>query len=256
MAVNLPSRIAERVLPDYRGTEIDHVRVNRRYVYRVDGRDLPTVTTILKVIDKSGPLVGWARKDALDKMEDELGERGSVDYETRAEFRRGIQDRVYAELNVARDQGTAAHAAIMALLQGDSPDMPEEVAPAATAALSAIEGLNWAPLDTEVMLWHPHLDYGGTFDLLVAQEDGRLAIVDWKRSSGLYPEHAYQAAAYVRALNALGVENLDAFVVKLPRTPEEVYEVREVNVPAAFSVFMGARELFLAAGQHSKELWK
>ena len=52
------------LLPQYRDATIAMEERRGQHWYRVDGHEdlLPSVTTFLKVIDKSGPLVGWARE--------------------------------------------------------------------------------------------------------------------------------------------------------------------------------------------------
>ena len=65
-----------QLLPQYRDVTVELTPRYGQHWYRVTGYDdlLPSVTTVLKVIDKSGPLVGWAKKTALESVRSALHE--------------------------------------------------------------------------------------------------------------------------------------------------------------------------------------
>jgi hypothetical protein len=154
----------------------------------------------------------------------------------------------------AAEEGTTAHQWVDAVLAGESAvgDVPPLLQPAVIGALAFIRYYELMPVATEFHSWHPTYGSPGTIDLVARDTTGRLVIGDWKRSRGLYPEMAYQVAAYSKNVEALTGEKVAAaYVVRLPReTPEPLapqYEAKRVaNLEAAWHTFLSAQELFLA----------
>jgi|Deesub1362A_J573_1020465.scaffolds.fasta_scaffold00751_27 hypothetical protein len=149
--------------------------------YRLDdGTVVPSVTTIINqnLGWNKAQLIAWARREALagndpDKIRDQ-----------------------------AADRGTIAHGMIEELLTGKPFDRSEYAPADLEKAERSVEGFReWMSrydlevLETERALVHPVLRYGGTIDLL-AMLDGKLAIIDFKTSKGVYATHRIQLAAY------------------------------------------------------------
>ena len=65
-----------KLLPEHEGVDIELAPQRGQHWYKVRGYDdlFPSVTTVLKIIDKSGPLVGWAKKTALESVRNALHE--------------------------------------------------------------------------------------------------------------------------------------------------------------------------------------
>ena len=230
------------LLPQYRDTTIVMEERRGQHWYRVDGHEdlLPSVTTFLKVIDKSGPLVGWARKDALEKAAEELRAQLQIAAPWRdedqgpwvADVMAGAKDRIYRTKDSAADAGAYAHELIAAILQGGSPLVPNDLRPAVQGAQEMLAAYRLSPVATERLVWHPSQQYAGTIDLVARDADGRLVVVDWKRAKGIYPEHGYQVAAYADALETLTGEPVaSAYVVRLLQDDQGDlrYEVRVVD---------------------------
>ena len=231
-----------QLLPQYRDISIELVEKRRQHWYRVSGYDelLPSVTTCLKIIDKSGPLVGWARKDALEKAAEELRAQLQIAVPWRDEDQgpwvedviAGAKDRIHRTKDSAADAGKAAHELVAAILQGGSPMVPNDLRPAIQGAQEMLADYRLSPVATERLVWHPSRQYAGTIDLVARDADGWLVVVDWKRAKGIYPEHGYQVAAYTDAIEALTGEPVaGAYVVRLPQDDQGDlrYEVRAVD---------------------------
>ena len=231
-----------QLLPQYRDTTIVMEARRGQHWYRVGGHEalLPSVTTFLKVIDKSGPLVGWARKDALEKAAAELRAQLQIAVPWRdedqgpwvADVMAGAKDRIYRTKDSAADAGADAHELIAAILQGGSPLVPDALRPAVQGAQEMLADYRLSPVAIEHLVWHPSQQYAGTIDLVARDADGRLVVVDWKRAKGIYPEHGYQVAAYADAIEALTDEPVvGAYVVRLPQNGQGDlrYEVRAVD---------------------------
>ena len=230
-----------QLLPEYQDTTIELEEKRGQHWYRVDGFPdlLPSVTTALKVIDKSGPLVGWAKRVTAEQFRDllveawrnpdsELGrdwpksdEDGEIEawVERLATLSKKKPDQVR---DAAADEGTTAHALISEILEGGNPSIPESLAVSVQGGLDFVLDHALTPVATERAIWHPRRRYAGTVDLIARDADGRLVVADWKRNSGLYDECGYQVAAYAQAISVLTGEMVaTAYGVRLARDQEE-----------------------------------
>ena len=254
-----------QLLPEYRGVTIELVEQRRQHWYRVSCQSelLPSVTTFLKIIDKSGPLTGWATKTAFAAMESTLNYHGAIlnqdDYGPWASTVLEVaKDRAKQARSEGSGKGKAAHELIAELFHGGQPKVPDDLAPAVRGAREFVADYGLTIEALEVLVWHPTEQYAGTVDFVGRNQHGNLVVVDWKRSNGIYPEHGYQVAAYADAVEALTGEQVPhAYVVRLPREggEEAGYECREVlerNV--ARRTFMAARELW-SAHRDAKGMW-
>lgn len=146
--------------------------------YMIDGKRVPSVTTILGRFKESGGLIHWAW---------DLGMQ-NIDY-------RKIRD-------AAADAGTLAHAMVEATIR--SKPMPREgdYAPEMwTKAQSSFQAFSdWTrqtkltPLETEIGLTCRCHMYGGCLDAMLIQD--QLAMGDWKTGNAVYVDHITQLAAY------------------------------------------------------------
>jgi len=234
-------------LPKFRNLDIQQ----RARDYVIGGVKYARVTSALSVIAKPA-LIPWARKDALEKVQAILthpGMRDRVDYIAHASQTcpEEYDDWVYAIISDAKAQaeatkesaaemGSQAHALIHRLLEGDATaaeEIPEDLRPAIHGAAAFLRDHQIQPIHTEYTVWDPVLRIAGTIDG-VGWLDGEVAIWDWKRSKGIYPEAALQLAAYARLFElTTGLSVQDAFVVRLPQAAvadgEPLYEAKAVN---------------------------
>lgn len=168
-----------------------------------DGIVVPSVTQIIN--DNLGwnaeVLIAWAASKA----------RNGKDY-------RAIRDQ-------AGHAGTLAHAMIEVYLKWemgidadpvDTAEFSDESIQQANRAFSAFQ--SWAdstsftPIYMEKMLVSENHKFGGTLDL-VAEIGGVPTLVDFKTSSGVYPEHYIQLAAYQELANeCLHIETVPALL--------------------------------------------
>ena len=164
--------------------------------YKYQGKDLPSVTTITGQLDKPA-LTAWAANAACDCILDEIGKLSfplvapqtlhSIIESARSNFRKVSR--------TALDIGSRVHAAVEEFLQsGRQPFRPE---PAVLSAFTAF--LEWKDAHQVKPIALENTVYGdgfaGTEDFY-GWFDGKLYVVDWKSSKGIYPEMRYQVAAY------------------------------------------------------------
>jgi hypothetical protein len=184
-----PSKAAKPVEPD-RFTEdgrkivrLEKTRSHQKYILK-DGTQVPGASTIAKIGDDGSSLIHWAW---------DLGHRG-LDY-------RKVRDQ-------AADIGTIAHFLIECFLHGHEADLsefsPADIERAQTAFRNFKvwwdhEGLT--VLEPEVQLVSETHMFGGTIDAPSRDKDGKIVLLDWKTSKGIWPAHKFQLAAYEQLWN-------------------------------------------------------
>ena len=173
---------------------------SHEYFWRPDAqtepRSLPGVTGIIKLIDKSGPLVGWAKRetaasairnlDALIAMRNEGGPQAAIDWLKK------IPD---YQRDRAADRGSDVHRIAEQIVRGQSPEIPEEIAPYVVAYQRFLKEWNPKFIAVEQMVGSLKHGYGGTFDCFF-KLGNELWLGDLKTSTNVYAETALQLAAY------------------------------------------------------------
>jgi len=151
------------------------------------GDKIPGTTSIIGRFKDSGGLLHWAFDQG------KAAQRGEI-------------ENLYDKRDEAADAGTLAHDMVERYIQQKMPETalmgaPEEVAELARGAFQAY--LSWEKMtnlvivETEVSLVSEEYQFGGTPDAIGEVED-TLVLVDWKMSSGIYPDYLIQLAAYKR----------------------------------------------------------
>ena len=144
------------------------------------GQKVPSVTTII------GNNLGWNKNMLLSW--------------TRKKMNEGIDPIRIRDF--AGEVGTVAHGLVEQFFTGklfNIYEYPAEAVTAAQVAYSAFEAFEskheLVMAGSEIPLVHEELNYGGTIDWLGTM-DGDLCLIDFKTSSGIYPDHIIQLAAY------------------------------------------------------------
>ena len=84
--------------------------------------------------------------------------------------------------------------------------------------------------------------YAGTLDAIgTLGDDSELVLLDWKSSAGIYPEMAYQLAAYAHAYREQqGIELKRGWIIQVDKKPPyELHTKMWDNLDAKFEVFLG-----------------
>jgi hypothetical protein len=230
---------------------------DRSRFYRIEGSDLPSVTTVLEVIAK--PALGpWYAKEERRYFEgamlEVLSKPGARDPEyvltAVAEAVTGVKaaDR---EKQRAATIGTAVHAGIEWHLRtrlgedaGPEPHLPD-------AAAWAVESWkDWAakvalePLAIERTVYCLQCGYAGTLDLY-ARVEGIPTVLDWKTGRAIYPEALLQNVAYRHAARRLGMPSSQGLIVRLPKLLDDpAWEVMPVPDTVPVSDFLAALRLW------------
>jgi hypothetical protein len=171
------------------------------HYYTFDGVTYPGVTGILKVLDKSGPLMNWAARmtaeaavaalPGLPALLESVGPEGVV---------KALTARSAWKNEEARDLGTDVHAMADLVATGQAlPPMSETTLKRVDAYEQWWRASGWQLRASEYAVVNVTMGYGGTGDLLCYDRDGRTVLADIKTGKGVYHETALQLAAYGNA---------------------------------------------------------
>jgi hypothetical protein len=151
--------------------------------YRLkDGTRVPGTTTIIGRFKESGALIAWAYKRGKDGHE------------------------LYDSRDKAAEIGTIVHSMVEEFVdKGGYPDsLIEHLSePDYDAALSAFDAFKewfesnkFEVIVQEVQLVSEQYRFGGTPDAVAKDSKGRIVLLDWKTSDGVYMDHLVQLGAY------------------------------------------------------------
>lgn len=149
-----------------------------------DGTEVPGTTTIIGRFKDSGGLLHWAFEQGKSAQRGEIGH-------------------LYDRRDEAAEAGTLAHDMVENAILGKAPpDMPSD-SELQTQARKGFENFErWFKqtrieiVETEMALVSEEFRFGGTPDAIGRDTDGRLCILDWKTSNGVYQDYLIQLAAY------------------------------------------------------------
>ena len=230
---------------------------DRARFYRIEGRDLPSVTTILDIVAKPGLGPWYAQQERRwfeAAMLEVLAKPGARDPEfvlaAVVEAVSGLKaaDR---ERQRAVTIGSAAHAGIEWHLRtalGEDAGLPPLLPEAAAWAVESWK--DWAktvtlePLAIERTVYCLDCGYAGTLDLY-ARVKGVVTVIDWKTGRAIYPEALLQNVAYRHAAAQGGMPAQQGLIVRLPRLLNDpAWEVMSVPDTLRQNDFLAALALW------------
>lgn len=190
----------------YKGdVQLEYDDVAHEYFY--SGLLVPNVTKITGYIDKSGPLMGWAAKEAVRYIRSNWPEGNVFTEQSKGIILEGAQKAYLDARKYAAKVGTETHDWIEAYLKHQifldpAPTGPgrEDVASACAAFIDWVDGNDIKFLVTERKIFSKEHLFAGTLDA-VADVNGVLTLIDFKTSASVYKEYCMQTAAYAHAYN-------------------------------------------------------
>lgn len=227
--------------------EVGFREYRRQHLYTALGNEYPSVTKILGIIDKSGPLIIWARREALKLAKTELLkaiELGTPIDGAHLDEVLGRADKQPDKLkDEAADIGSKVHNAIDAYILGQEPILDDQSRPGFENFLKWLDtaGIKIIKGDTPVasILY----GFGGRLDAVGTKGD-KIVVLDWKTSNRIYDPYALQVAAYAQALReTYGVDVECGYVVRFGKEVPGDIEAKEVNLHDAWQAFESAIEL-------------
>lgn len=200
----------ETQIVEINGTEI--VFYPNSHQYRIDKKVIPSVTSILGLIDKSRPLLIWAENLSRNYLKDYLGQ------ELTEEVIESAVKQYAQKRDDAADTGHQVHDWISNFINAkinetDTPevnsDMPAEVINGINGFIDWYNSHDVCFLMSEKIVYSKKNNYIGTFDVLMTI-DSELILADFKTGKSVYPEFQLQLAAYDQALQ----EEYEGYKVK------------------------------------------
>lgn len=166
-------------------------------------RRITSVTSITGMLDKPA-LKRWAANTAADYATDHWDDLALMAPSAR---RREIAAAPWQARDKKAAAGTAVHAMAEALIAGQPVEVPDELRGHVEGLARWLEASGLRVTISEALVWSDEDDdlglcaYGGRFDALGTHPRHGAILVDWKTSSGVWPEHADQLAGYATADN-------------------------------------------------------
>jgi hypothetical protein len=203
--------------------------------YQIGELVVPSVSTVLRVIAKPN-LVSWARRTALEKVRELLGEGLGV--ETALALAEVEPER---QRDAAAQRGGLVHEAIAHALRGEP--YPSEWGPWVKAALDFLADFGLQVVGIERVLVSKRHGFAGSCDVVALGGDGRLVLVDWKTGRHPHlPEASLQVGGYSIALREMSGRPVAAGYVVAVRSGR--YEAKRVNLLRVQEGFLGALALW------------
>ena len=180
-----------------------HIQRSENHYYTFEGVTYPGVTGVVKMLDKSGPLMSWAARmtaeaavelgDTFPQLLASVGPDGVV---------KALTARSAWKRDSAAALGTDIHRiADIISTGGEIPPMAEATMQRVDHYLKWWQSSGWTVRASEAFLINPTVGYGGTMDIIARDREGRTVLADYKSGSvayqgRLYPEILMQLAAY------------------------------------------------------------
>jgi ATP-dependent exoDNAse (exonuclease V) beta subunit len=191
--------------------------------YVIDGIEYPSVTEILKVINKP-ELVEW--------------------------FKRTNFSEIVEKSEKATNIGDIVHDAIHKLLKGErveikiKPEYVSSVQNCVSAFLDWKKKCGVEVVETEKLVVSKKHFYAGTFDF-VGKVDGKIVLADWKTSSAIYKEYFVQVAAYKVAYEEMTGQKVDeCWVIRFGKNTADFEAKKVEDLDKLFTLFLYAYELW------------
>lgn len=180
---------------------------SHRYRLKKEKTYLPSVTSITGIIDKSRALIPWAVNLDFNYLIDKIESYKEVDKHVLLEFIEESKNQHNIKKEEAADFGSQIHKFAeefgkYKLGLNECPeinkDWAEEVKNGVSSFIDWVSNNNIEFIDCEKFVYSKEYGYIGLTDALV-KIDGKLYLIDYKSSSGIYNEMLYQVSAYANA---------------------------------------------------------
>jgi len=215
-----------------------------KHMYTANGLRIPSVTTIVGVIDKPA-LIYWAVNETVGYLKDvlqpntpynEMQIEAILDDAKSARFRKSQK-----ALNI----GSQAHDWVERYIKSKVLKTPEPSIPDYPPVAYAVHSfLEWEAeqsdieyISSERRLYSFEHMYSGTVDITL-RVGGELVVADLKTSKGIYPEYFLQCSAYAKAIEEEDGEKVSSLmVIRIPKDGSPVELQTSPNAEELFEVF-------------------
>lgn len=170
----------------------------RNHTYRLDGRPVPGVTTLLGKGLPKPALPHWAAKSVAEYVVDNPDGVEQLRGMGRGPAVAALKGVPWQKRDEAAVRGTDVHALAERVIHGEEVEVPDHLHAHVEGYVHWLDALDVKPVLVERPVASRRWFYAGTFDL-VADIDGTRWGLDLKTSSAIYGETALQVAAYMTA---------------------------------------------------------
>ena len=170
------------------------------HTYRLDGRPIPGVTSLIKGGLPAPALIKWAAKSVAEWVVDHPDDCERLRPMGREPMVAALKATPWEARDEAGRRGTEVHTLAEKLVHGEEVEVPDELAGHVESAVKFLDEWKPTPILTECSVAHREHWWAGRFDLIASLPDGRTICWDWKTTrSGIFAETALQLAAYSHA---------------------------------------------------------
>lgn len=231
----------------YKG-KVELIFNDATHTYTVDDKIVYGVTSVVGVLDKPA-LVYWSANMGAEFAGKVLEVGMVIDELNKPAIIDGIKTAFRKKSKDAADIGTAVHAYLEEYLNAGINKQPLPAMPVNKHIRAAIEAfIAWTKenkvkfLASERKIYSKEYGYAGTLDAL-AMVNGKLAIVDFKTSNGIYPDYFLQTAAYAKAIEEEdGTPIEETWILRVPKDGTDFGTAKDDNVDMNFRSFLGCLE--------------
>lgn len=181
---------------------LQRINYGRGHGYKIDGEKVDGVTTLIGDGLPKPALTRWAAKAVAEHVADNLDAVLGMKNMGRDAIIAALKEAPWSAARAGAARGTEVHTLAEKLIHGEEVEVPEHIAGHVDACVAFLDAWKVIPVITEAPVGNRKWRYGGTCDfvgslLKPGTTKSANAIVDWKTAaSGIWPETAYQLAAY------------------------------------------------------------
>ena len=217
-----------------------------KHIYQVNGKIVDGVTSIIQIVDKSGPLMYWAVGQAMDYLRNNLKPGKALDEIEIREILEEASKQHRLSKTRAGNVGDLTHEYIEKAMKGEKPKMPvnKQIRNGIKAFVKWAKENNFKPKLVEKKVYSKRFRYAGTMDI-EGLVNGKLAIIDIKTSNRIYDEMRYQVVAYQNAREEeTGKKYEERWIIRLGKEDGEFEAVRLDDYEKDFKAFLAALILY------------
>lgn len=215
--------------------------------YKIRDKQYPSVTTILKAVNKPA-LVPWATRVASEYMIEQGPALFKESHRGEKYFLQAVKNTAEEAKNhwkkvgkIAADYGTIVHQTLHDYALGRHVDRtqfeePVKVALKAWDSLVTKERIEFTGRN-ELTVFDDELEVAGTFDSILSI-GGELYVTDYKASKGIYDEYVLQVSKYLQMYNSVFSDNIKkAAIIRLDKITGKPELYRIPNVQESIETF-------------------
>jgi hypothetical protein len=168
--------------------------------YRLDGKWVDGVTTLIKGGMPAPALMYWSARSVAEYVADEREQIERLWQMGRSPMVAALKEIPWQARDEAAVKGTDVHMLAEQIVGGEEVDVPEHLVSHVEACVAFLDEWAIKPVLVEESVGSRLQGYAGTLDLVAESCHAPLAIFDYKTGrSGIFPEAAFQENAYAFA---------------------------------------------------------